>query len=102
MILQKYKTGSITIDKIPTLKQVQELYGESLENMVSQLDHAFARKNGDRPPNTIFHREEVCDMLGITDEVLAKQILSANTQVWLLLHSTIFERAVLSSGCSRI
>jgi len=78
LILQKYKTGEINLDKILTLKGVQELYGATLENMVTQLDYAFARK--DKAPSDLFSREEVCQILGITDEMLAAKILSANTQ----------------------
>ena len=69
------------MDKILTLKCVQELYGATLENMVTQLDYAFARK--DKAPSDLFSREEVCQILGITDEMPAAKILSANTQVIL-------------------
>merc|ERR1712176_1322463 len=69
LLLQKYKYGKIDLDKIPTLKQVQEMYGANVENMVHQLDYAFARKDPDRQPNSLYTRKELCEALQISDEI---------------------------------
>ena len=46
LALQKYKTGKLDLDNIPKLKEIQNMYNGTLEQMVHQLDFAFACPKG--------------------------------------------------------
>lgn len=80
LALQKYKMGTISLDNIPKLKEIQELYKGTLAQMVHQLDYAFACPKGSRQPNDKLSRAQVLELLDISEEQFATKILSANTQ----------------------
>ncbi|CAG5098913.1 Oidioi.mRNA.OKI2018_I69.XSR.g16085.t1.cds [Oikopleura dioica] len=91
LALQKYKTGKLDLDNIPKLKEIQNMYNGTLEQMVHQLDFAFACPKGSRKPNDILSRAQVLELLDISEEEFATKILSPNTQQ--VQEFNVFKRA---------